>query len=69
MCLRGDLYQTAWVRSAGDDPFSVSGDSGAEGFLVRRNIATVERGPNIIAGVFRPLLRPLEEEGPDGIGR
>jgi hypothetical protein len=37
------------------------GDGGAESFLMGWNIATVERGANIVAGVFGPLFRPLEE--------
>src|SRR5260370_455425 len=69
MCLGDDLCQTSRIRRAGDDPSSFCRDRRADGFLLRRNIAAVERGANLLAGVLTPLLCTLQKVCPDRIGR
>ena len=68
MCLRDNLCQAARIRRTGDDPSSMRGDGSANGFLLRRNIAAMEGGANLGAGVLGPPLRTLQEKRPDRIG-
>ena len=68
MRFRNYLCEAAWVRRAGSDPSCLGGDRRANRFLLRRNVATMKGGTDVIPGIFGPLLGPLQEIGPDWVG-
>src|SRR4029077_17707967 len=69
MGIGNDLGQAARIGRAGDYPSRFRRDGGADSFLLRRNIAAMEGGANVIPGVLPPLFGTLEENGPDRVRR
>ncbi len=62
MCIGDYLRETAGVRRAGDNPSRFGRDGGTNGFLLRRNIATVEGGTKHRYHFSPPGLSSFQKE-------